>query len=248
MGLSDTTGYANPAQVRRLFGAVAKAAGSVPLAAHFHDTRGLGIANVTVGNDFRFGAHRQGDAALLEELGQRYGFGVTIAPLLSFDGVEVSSTAIRRALAEGRPRDAAAMLGHLHRIAGPVIHGDKLGRQIGFPTANLDHTAGMIPRHGVYAAWLTVLDPCGNVDAAELVGRRMPAAVSLGMNYTVGGTDLRIEAYVIDVEGLHLYDVEVALDLVEWRRPMLDFGSVEALVQALAEDVDWCRRALAAEG
>ncbi len=64
------------------------------------------------------------------------------------------------------------------------------------------------------------------------------------MNYTVGGTDLRIEAYVIDGEGLDLYDAEVALDLVEWRRPMLDFGSLDALIEALGEDVSWCRVAL----
>ncbi|WP_296666366.1 riboflavin kinase, partial [Demequina sp.] len=71
-----------------------------------------------------------------------------------------------------------------------------------------------------------------------------PAAVSLGMNYTVGGTDLRVEAYVIDRTGLDLYDAHVALDLVEWRRPMLDYGSLDALVAALAEDVDWCRERL----
>jgi riboflavin kinase/FMN adenylyltransferase len=126
-----------------------------------------------------------------------------------------------------------------------VIHGDKVGREIGFPTANLDVTGGMIPRHGVYAAWLVVVDPGLNEAARPLVGTALPAAVSIGENYTVGQLGLRVEANVIDGTGLDLYGAEVTLDLVEWRRPMLDFGSLERLVVALQEDVQWCRAVLA---
>ncbi|MDN4483701.1 bifunctional riboflavin kinase/FAD synthetase [Demequina lignilytica] len=210
--------------------------------------RGMRASCVVVGRDTRFGRGNAGDVETMRGLGDRLGFDVDIiddACAVSESGRRWSSTWVRELVEEGDLRGAADVLGREHRVRGVVIHGDKLGRTIGFPTANLDHTAGMIPRHGVYAAWLTVIDPGDNARAAAIAQVRLPAAVSLGMNYTVGGTDLRIEAYVIDAEGLDLYGAEVALDLVAWRRPMLDFGSVEALVVGLEEDVAWCREALA---
>lgn len=208
---------------------------------------GMRAACVVVGRDTKFGRGNAGDVETMRGLGADLGFEVEIiddACALSESGRRWSSTWVRELLDEGDLPAATEVLGREHRLRGTVIHGDALGREIGFPTANLDHTAGMIPRHGVYAAWLTVLDARGNANAGRLAEVRLPAAVSLGMNYTVGGTDLRIEAYVIDATGLDLYDAEVALDLVEWRRPMLDFGSLEALIAALGEDVDWCRERL----
>lgn len=208
---------------------------------------GMGAARVVVGRDTRFGRGNAGDVTTMRDLGARMGFEVEIvddACGTSESGRRWSSTWVRELLDNGDLPGANEVLGREHRLRGEVIHGDALGRTIGFPTANLDHISGMIPRHGVYAAWLTVLSAPGS-SAAALVGERLPAAVSLGMNYTVGGTDLRVEAYVIDRSGLDLYGAQVALDLVEWRRPMLDFGSVEALVVALGEDVDWCRQVLA---
>ena len=164
---------------------------------------------------------------------------------LRLDGdAPISSSRIREHLAAGEIAAANRLLGGPYLAIGRVVEGDRRGRTIGFPTANIDVDAGMIPRHGVYAGWLTVLDGGGNARAAALVGQRMPAAISLGINYTVGGDSLRVEAFVIDGAGLDLYDARVALDLVDWRRPMLDFGSVEALTEALAEDVAWCREAL----
>lgn len=208
---------------------------------------GMRATSVVVGRDTKFGRGNAGDVETMRGLGADLGFEVEIiddACALSESGRRWSSTWVRELLDEGDLPAATEVLGREHRLRGTVIHGDALGREIGFPTANLDHTAGMIPRHGVYAAWLTVLDARGNANAGRLAEVRLPAAVSLGMNYTVGGTDLRIEAYVIDATGLDLYDAEVALDLVEWRRPMLDFGSLEALIAALGEDVDWCRERL----
>ncbi len=210
--------------------------------------RGLRASCVVVGRDTRFGRGNAGDVATMRELGSELGFAVDIiddACAVSESGRRWSSTWVRELLESGDLPGANDVLGREHRIRGTVIHGDALGREIGFPTANLDHSAGMIPRHGVFAAWLTVLDARGNARAEGLVGQRMPAAVSLGMNYTVGGTDLRVEAFAIDRTGIDLYDAEVALDLVEWRRPMLDFGSLDALIEALGEDVDWCREVLA---
>ncbi len=210
--------------------------------------RGMRASCVVVGRDTRFGRGNAGDVQTMHDLGAELGFEVDIiddACAVSESGRRWSSTWVRELLDAGDLPGANEVLGREHRVRGTVIHGDKRGREIGFPTANLDHTAGMIPRHGVYAGWLTVLDARGNAHAEAVAGRRLPAAISLGMNYTVGGTDLRIEAYVIDRDDLDLYDAEVALDLVEWRRPMLDFGSLDALVTALGEDVDWCREVLA---
>ena len=95
--------------------------------------QGLGISHVVVGADFCFGKGRAGRTADLQALGKELGFGVTVADLVQAEGREISSTAIRQALSDGRPRDAAAMLGHWHRIDGEVIHGEKRGRELGYP-------------------------------------------------------------------------------------------------------------------
>ena len=118
---------------------------------------GLGLRHVVVGQDFRFGANRAGDADMLAQLGEDLGFGVTIATLLQDSGTEISSTRIREALTAGNPRAAAAMLGHLHRIDGPVIHGEKRGRTLNYPTANMDLTGLHLPKFGVYAVTVDIL-------------------------------------------------------------------------------------------
>jgi riboflavin kinase/FMN adenylyltransferase len=208
---------------------------------------GLRAATVVVGGDTRFGRGNAGDVETMRELGQKYGFAVEViddACAVSQSGRRWSSTWVRELLEAGDLPGAADVLGRDHRLRGTIIHGDALGRTIGFPTANLDITAGMIPRHGVYAGWLTVLDARDNPLARDLQGTPMKAAVSLGHNYTVGGSDLRVEAFVLDAVGIDIYDTEVALDLVIWRRPMLDFGSLEALTAALDEDVIWTREVL----
>jgi len=209
---------------------------------------GLAAACVVVGHDTRFGRGNAGDVGTMRALGEQYGFAVEVvddACAISESGRRWSSTWVRELLERGDLPGAAEVLGRPHRLRGRVVHGDKLGREIGFPTANIQVEAGMIPRHGVYAGWLAVADPRDNHGAASLVGQPLPSAVSLGHNYTVGGTDLRVEAFVIDHAGLDLYDTEVTLDLVAWRRPMLDFGSLDALIVALGEDVEWCRSVLA---
>lgn len=208
---------------------------------------GLRAATVVVGQDTRFGRGNAGDVETMRLLGEKYGFAVEViddACAVSQSGRRWSSTWVRELLEAGDLPAAADVLGRSHRLRGTVIHGDARGRTIGFPTANLDVAAGMIPRHGVYAGWLTVLDAGPNPLARPLVGERMMAAVSLGHNYTVGGSDLRVEAFALDAEGIDIYDTEVALDLVQWRRPMLDFGSLEALTTALDEDVAWTRQLL----
>lgn len=208
---------------------------------------GLGAAVVTVGGDTRFGRGNAGDIDTMRELGEVFGFTVEVvsdAGATSVSGRRWSSTWVRELLEAGDLVAAAEVLGRPHRIRGRVVDGDKRGREIGFPTANLNVTGGMIPRHGVYAGWMSVLDPHGNDRSASLLGERLPAAISVGLNYTVGGEDVRVEGFAIGRHGLDLYGAELAFDLVKWRRPMLDFGSLAALTEALAEDVAWSKAVL----
>ena len=119
----------------------------------------LHAARVVVGEDFRFGHKAAGDVALLADLGEKYDFTVEGVPLLTEDGVRISSTEIRARLAEGDVEGAAHDLGRPHRVEGVVVRGHQRGRALGFPTANLEtlpHTA--IPADGIYAGWLTLLD------------------------------------------------------------------------------------------
>jgi riboflavin kinase/FMN adenylyltransferase len=208
---------------------------------------GLGAVAIVVGRDTRFGRGNAGDVETLRELGERLGVSVdTVGDAAgTAEGARRwSSTWVRELLEDGDLRGAAELLGAPHRLRGIVVHGDKRGREIGFPTANLDVFAGYVPRHGVYAGVLTVTDAKGNDAARKWEDIPLPAAISLGFNYTVDSEGLRIEAHVIDRSDLDLYGAEVALDLIEWRRPMLDFGSMNRLVDALREDVAWCRGVL----
>jgi riboflavin kinase/FMN adenylyltransferase len=207
---------------------------------------GLSAGAIVLGQDTRFGRGNAGDLDTMRALGTALGFAVEVVDDAAgaADGSRRwSSTWVRELLEAGDLRGAAEILGRPHRLRGTIVHGDEIGRQIGFPTANLDVEGGFIPRHGVYAGWLTIVDARGG-GAGPVVGEALPSAVSLGINYTVGGQELRVEAHVIDGQGLDLYGAVAVLDLIEWRRPMLDFGSIDALTEALAADVVWCREVL----
>lgn len=188
---------------------------------------GLGLAHVVVGRDFCFGKGRTGTAADLEVFGAEMGFGVTVADLIETDGIEVSSTRIREALSEGRPRDAAAMLGHLHRIEGAVIRGDQRGRLLGYPTANMSIAGLHPPRFGVYAVEVRVQD-------GPLAGDYKGVA-SLGVRPMFGENAPNLETFVFDFSG-DLYGTHLSVALVEFLRPELKFDSVEALVEQMDRD------------
>ena len=192
---------------------------------------GLGLAHVVVGADFCFGQGRAGDAADLRAFGQEMGFGVTIAPLLEGADGEVSSTAIRAALSEGRPRDAAAMLGHWHRIDGPVLGGEQRGRELGYPTANMSIKGLHPPRFGVYAVLVDVLD---GPHAGHYHG-----AASLGVRPMFDGEEPNIETYLFDFSG-DLYGAELSVALVEYLRPEETFDGLAAFVSQMYAD---CARA-----
>lgn len=197
----------------------------------------LGVAHVAVGADFCFGAKRAGTTATLAAEGERLGFGVAVVPLLHGDGTEVSSTAIRRALAEGRPEAAAAMLGHWHRIEGTVLHGDKRGRTLGYPTANLSLDGIMVPRFGVYAVRMDVLD---GPHAGTWGG-----VASLGVRPMFGENRPNLEVHLFDFAG-DLYGATVSVALIAWQRPELRFDGVPALVAQMDADAAEARRRLAA--
>ena len=198
---------------------------------------GLGLVHVVVGADFCFGKGRKGTAEDLVALGNELGFGVTIAPLMTGGDQQVSSTNIRNALSDGRPRDAAAMLGHWHRIEGPVIGGEQRGRELGFPTANMSIDGLHPPKFGVYAVLVDVLD---GPHAGSYLG-----ASSVGVRPMFGENTANIETYLFDFKG-DLYGAQLSVALVEFLRPELKFDGLEALVAQMDADCAKCREILSA--
>jgi riboflavin kinase / FMN adenylyltransferase len=207
---------------------------------------GLRAEAVVVGEGFRFGHRAAGDVALLQKLGPEHDF--TVVPLSLEHGALVehgdaaevawSSTYVRQCVLEGDVAEAARALTRPHRVEGVVVHGDHRGRELGYPTANLDtvdHAA--VPADGVYAGWLV---RGANGDDEE----RLPAAVSIGTNPTFDGEDRRVEAYVLDRTDLDLYGEQVAIDFVERLRSTVKFDGVKALLDQMAQDVARARRLL----
>jgi riboflavin kinase/FMN adenylyltransferase len=197
---------------------------------------GLGVRHVVVGADFRFGKGRAGDAETLRTLGTGLGFDVTVAPLVARAGEDFSSTAIRKALAEGRPEGAARILGHWHRIEGRVLRGDQRGRELGFPTANLALDGLHLPRFGIYAVLVDVL-------SGPYRGRYRGVA-SVGVRPTFGENRPNLEVYLFDFEG-DLYGAELSVALVAFQRPELRFDTAGALVGQMEADAEEARALLA---
>jgi riboflavin kinase/FMN adenylyltransferase len=190
-----------------------------------HD--GLGLRHVVVGADFCFGQGRSGTAADLEEFGARLGFGVTVAPLMAQSDHTVSSTAIRDALSDARPRDAAAMLGHWHRIEGPVIGGEQRGRELGYPTANMSIDGLHPPAFGVYAVLADVLE---GPHAGSYHG-----VASMGVRPMFGENLPNLESFIFDFKG-DLYGTPLSVALVEHLRGEENFDSLDALITQMDAD------------
>ncbi len=199
--------------------------------------QGLGITHVVVGRDFRFGKGRTGTADDLAALGTVHGFGVTLAPLIGIDGVEVSSTAIRTALTGGLPRDAARMLGHWHRIEGEVLHGEARGRELGYPTANMSVAGLHLPRFGVYAVRADVL-------TGPLAGSYNGAA-SLGVRPMFGVNQPNLETFLFDFSG-DLYGQHLSIAFVDYLRPEMKFDGLPALIAQMDADCTRARGILSA--
>ncbi|WP_147681511.1 bifunctional riboflavin kinase/FAD synthetase [Actinomyces ruminicola] len=198
----------------------------------------LGARAIVVGDDVRFGRGNSGDADTLRRVGRNCGIDVEIvADVLAPSGRRWSSTWVRELLEAGDMRGAAEVLGHVHRLRGTVIHGHRRGRELGFPTANLDAaTAGVVPPDGVYAGWL-VRSP-GVGEGGEAGEERLPAAISIGTNPTFDDVpDRTVEAHVLGRADLNLYGEVVVIELVERLRPMLAFDGLEPLLAQMRQDV-----------
>lgn len=189
---------------------------------------------VVVGANFLFGAGACGDVSTLRDLGSVRGFRVRAVPLRS-DGEPWSSTRIRSLLLQGEITEANRILGRAYRLEGIVVHGDHRGRELGYPTANLQPDGNpIIPAEGVYAGRL-VTD-----------GVAMPAAISVGTNPQFDGDEQRVEAYVIDRTGLDLYGRRVGIDFIAYLRGQAVFDTLEAFIAQMGADVDEARARLGA--
>ena len=185
---------------------------------------------VVVGENFRYGARAAGDVTALAAAGRRFGFSVEGVPLLgSEDDTTWSSTYVRSCVQAGDVEGAALALGREHRMDGVVVRGDQRGREIGYPTANLQPLPwSAVPADGVYAGRLV------------RAGEQLAAAISIGTNPTFAGLERRIEAYVLDFAG-DLYGERVGLAFTARLRDTLRFDGVEPLVEQMARDVERAR-------
>ena len=188
----------------------------------------LAARHLVVGVDFRFGKNRSGDVASLVALGERLGFAVDVVDLVSSGPAPVSSSRIRREIESGRLEAAHEMMPVRFTVTNTVVEGDRRGRELGFPTANLaPPPRKVLPATGVYGAF-----------ALTETGETHRAAVNVGFRPTFGGGELVIEAFLIGFDG-DLYGQAMTLEFVEYVRPELRFDSADALAARMHDDVDW---------
>lgn len=192
----------------------------------------LGIKHIIVGDDFHFGFQRQGDFQLLIALGKKYGF--TAEKMLTFemDGERVSSTLVRKALENGQLKKAVQLLGHPYTLSGRVAHGEKIGREIGFPTANIHLHRLYTPVHGIFAVLVHGLG------ATPLLG-----AASVGSRPTVNGSKVLLEVHLFDFNQ-NIYGRHVRVEFVEKIRNEEKFETIEAMRLQIMEDVKSARLVL----
>ena len=187
--------------------------------------------HVVIGENFNFGFKAQGTPKYLSEVAPKYGFGVTIVKLQENRGSTISSTRIRSLIIDGEIERANEMLTRNFYLKGPVVHGEKRGREIGYPTANIGlDSLATIPADGVYAGWLTVGED------------KWPAAISIGTNPTFPGVRGRqVEAYALDQTGLDLYDKEAKFEFGFRLRDTLKFDGLDPLLVQMKKDCDKAR-------
>jgi riboflavin kinase/FMN adenylyltransferase len=193
----------------------------------------IGVREVVVGHSVSFGHNRAGNAAMMVELGREFGFDTEVVGPIKIDGLEVSSTKVREAIAAGDLRGAARLLGRYHFLRGPVVRGRERGRTIGFPTANLASETECIPPDGVYATRV-ILD-----DGAY------PAITNIGMRPTFSETERSIEAHIFDFTR-DLYGTRIKLELIERIRAERKFDNADALKAQIALDLSKVREILSA--
>ena len=190
--------------------------------------RRLGIHEVVVGHDFRFGHRRAGTVDFLQAQAEHFGYQVTVIPAIMQDDTVVSSSNIRRLLLEGHVEQAARLLGRYYAIEGPVVEGFRRGRQLGFPTANVRSINAIVPRKGVYAV------------RVEWEKRLYPGVANVGYNPTFGNQALSVEAHLFDVD-VHLYGATVCVEFLHRLRDERKFASVAELAAQIACDAQEAR-------
>jgi riboflavin kinase / FMN adenylyltransferase len=185
----------------------------------------VGTKKLVIGYNHHFGRNREGSFEHLKEYGPVYGFTVEEIPAIDVDHVEVSSTKIRSALAEGDVKTANTYLGYAYPLSGQVIKGKQLGREIGYPTANISvsDTYKLIPADGIY------------VVEAALNGKTYRAMMSIGMNPTVNGTERTLEVNLLDFSG-DIYGENITVSFLDWIRPEKKFSGLDELKVQLGLD------------
>ncbi len=193
----------------------------------------LGVRHLVIGDDFRFGRERHGDFELLSKFGESHGFDVVNTQSVTANKVRVSSSAVREALREGECELATTLLGRPYRISGRVVRGDQVGRQLGYPTANIAlKTLDAVPR-GVFAVAATAAD---SVD-----DQPMPGVANLGERPTVNGKKLLLEVHLFDRDP-DLYGQILQVDFLKYLRAEKKFDSLDALKAAISADADAARQ------
>lgn len=193
----------------------------------------INVGQVVVGTDFRFGKDRAGDVELLRTAGKEHGFTVGVIDLVEELGAPISSSRIRGLIESSHVDEAADLLGSRFALTNVVVDGDKRGREIGFPTANLrPPQRKLIPATGVYACFV------------GLGEETFAAAVNVGVRPTFGGEELLIEAYILDFSRA-IYGQELTVEFVDYLRPEIAFDGVEPLVAQMTDDVERARFVLA---
>lgn len=192
---------------------------------------GIGVRHLVVGDDFRFGRDRSGDFSTLEVAGRTHGFEVVDTPSYSVDGIRVSSTLVRESLAKGDLGFAEQMLGRPYSMSGRVVRGDQLGRQLGFPTANLRVGRHKPPLRGVYAVRIRGL------------GQVRAGMASLGTRPTVDGTEMRLEVHIFDFDE-DVYGRHIRVEFAHRLRTEKRFDNVELMTEQLHRDGRTARRVL----
>ncbi len=186
----------------------------------------LKIKYLVVGDDFRFGQDRKGDFAMLQQAGVQFGFQVVNMHTFSIDGKRVSSTRIRKALEQAELGEAERLLGRAYRMSGRVAHGEKLGRELGFPTANIELHRKATPLQGIFV-----------VEVFGLEGEPLSGVASLGTRPAVGGTKAILEVYLLDFDQ-DIYGRHLQVSFLHKLRDEENFDSLEALTEQIQKDVD----------
>ncbi len=195
--------------------------------------RKLNVRHLIVGEQFRFGENRAGDVDDLRAAGDQYNFQVSEVTNLELDGVTVSSTLIRRALSSGNQQRAEQLLGRNYCMSGEVIHGNHLGRRLGFPTANIDPDRIQVALMGIFA-----------VRVSGLPGETLEGVASMGTRPTVGGKQMLLEVHIFDFDQ-DIYGQELHVEFVEKIRDELNLPDIDALIECMTNDAVDARRILA---